>query len=183
MAIDKKTFMKSVTVVYDTREQKNKHIIDALADLGIMVEGRKLDFGDYSFEADGRDFSMSCVIERKANVDELYGNIIHDRERLEKELYAASLLGKEFTLIIENVSSWEALRTYEVPEWKMKQNPERKVKSIGAPVHATLKAWCTRNRYNFNVEFVEDNTKTAAKMLEIFYYYWRNYKELISARR
>ncbi len=183
MAIDKKAFMKAVTVLYDTREQKNAHIIEALNGMGIMVEQRKLDFGDYSFMAEGRDFSLSCIVERKANVDEIYGNIMHDRERLEKELYAASSLSNEFTLLIENVSSWEALRLYEVPEWQMKQNPERKVKSTGAHVYATLKAWKPNNRYCFRVEFVEDNKNTAAKMLEVFYYYWRNYKELTAARR
>lgn len=181
--IDKKQFMKSVTVIYDTREQKNSHIINALSDMGIMTKEKKLDFGDYTFMAEDKDFSMSCVIERKANVDELYTNIMQDRERIEKELYAASLLGNEFTLLIEKVGSWDALKAYEVPEWLMQKNPERKVKMIGAHVYSALKAWSPNNRYSFRVEFVEDNTKTAAKMLEIFYYYWRNYKELTAARR
>lgn len=183
MTNDKKSFMKAVTVLYDTREQKNAHIIDALNDMGVMVEQRKLDFGDYSFMAEGRDFSLSCIIERKANVDEIYGNIMHDRERFEKELYAASLLSNEFTLLIENVGSWEELRLYEVPEWQMNQFPDRKVKATGAHVYATLKAWKPNNRYRFRVEFSEAKENTAAKLLEVFYYYWRNYKELTAARR
>ena len=84
MAIDKKTFLKTVTILYDTREQKNQHILSALGDMGVMTEQRKLDYGDYSFTADGSDFSLSCVVERKANVDELYNNIMNDRARLEK---------------------------------------------------------------------------------------------------
>ena len=56
MPIDKKTFLKTVTILHDTREQKNAHIIEALDKLGVKHEERKLDYGDYSFTADGRDF-------------------------------------------------------------------------------------------------------------------------------
>ena len=183
MAIDKKSFLQGVTVLYDTREQKNQHILTALAGMGIMTEQRKLDFGDYSFMADGRDFSMSCVVERKANVDEIYNNIMQDRERLEKELYAASKLARELTLVLENVSDWGELKLYEVSQEDMERYPQRKVKQTGAHVYATLKAWCPANRYDFCVEFVKDNAQTAAKMLEIFYYYWRSYKEMTGARK
>ena len=65
MPIDKKTFLKTVTILHDTREQKNAHIIEALDKLGIKREERKLDYGDYSFTADGRDFSMSRSEERR----------------------------------------------------------------------------------------------------------------------
>ena len=57
MPIDKKTFLKTVTILYDTREQKNQHILAALAEMGVRAEERKLDYGDYSFTADGRDGS------------------------------------------------------------------------------------------------------------------------------
>ncbi len=183
MAIDKKTFLKTVTILYDTREQKNQHILTAFSDMGIMTEERKLDYGDYSFTADGRDFSLSCVIERKANADELYNNIMNDRGRLEKELYAASQCAKQLTLIIENIQGWEELKNYRVPDWQMKANPQRKNTDIGAPVYAALKSWQSGNRYRFNVEFSPDKSGTAAKILEIFYYYWRTYKEMTSARR
>ncbi len=183
MAIDKKTFLKTVTVLCDTREQKNEHILSAFSEMGIMTESRKLDYGDYSFTAGGRDFSMSCAVERKANVDEIYGNIMGDRGRIEKELYSASQLAKHFIIIIENIGSWEELRSYEVPEWQMKRDSSRKVKAIGANVYAALQSWRTGNRYRFEVEFCGDNSRTAAKMLEIFYYYWRNYKEMTGVRK
>ena len=182
MKFDKRDFMKAVTVIYDTREQKNAHIIAALSDMGVPTEQKKLDFGDYSFTAEGKDFTMSCVIERKANVDEIYNNIMHDRERLEKEFKAAMLLSRDFTLLIENIGSWEALKSYYVPEKNMINHPERKVQAIGAYIYSVLKEWKTANSYNFNTEFVDDGRKTAAKMLEIFYYYWKNYKTLTAAR-
>lgn len=189
MGIDRKTFLKTVTVVVDTREQKNFHVIEDLEKMGIMTERRKLDYCDYSFIAEGRDFTMSCVIERKANVEELYTNISEgwkDRRttsRIEKELEAAFTLSRSCTMIVESVASWKELERYEVSALQMLQNPQRKVKEIGHTVYSHLKSWSSNNRYNFNVEFVADKHQTAAKMLEIFYYYWRNYKELTQARR
>ena len=140
MPIDKKTFLKTVTILYDTREQKNQHILTALAEMGVRAEERKLDYGDYSFTADSRDgsrlldFSLSCVVERKSNVDELSNNIMSDRGRLEKELYAASQCAKQLTLVVENIGGWEELRNYRVPAWQMKANPQRIKEDIGAPV-------------------------------------------------
>lgn len=182
MANDKKAFMAAVSVLYDTREQKNAHILDALAALGVPAEQRKLDYGDYSFVC-GRDFSMSCVIERKANIDEIYGNLTSERGRIEKELYAASQCAKQMTIIIEGCKDWEALKSYTVPDWQMRTQPQRVKQDIGKFVYTSLKAWKSSNRYKFDVAFCEDKTQTAAAMLEIFYYYWRNYKEMTAARR
>ena len=183
MAIDKKSFLKAVTILYDTREHKNKHILDKLSEGGIMIEERKLDYGDYSFMADGRDYSMSCVVERKGSVDEIYGNIMNDGDRLKKELYAASCLSKELTLLIEGVSSWETLKIYRVPDYQMRESPQRVNRDIGANVYVALKAWSVSNRYAFKVEFAEKKEDTANKILEVFYYYWRTYKELTAARK
>ena len=93
--IDKKSFLKIVTVLYDTREQRNEHILSGLNALGVRAERQKLDYGDYSFRTSTKDFSMSCVIERKANVDELYQNTMYDPERIEKEFRA----GTEFPVL------------------------------------------------------------------------------------
>ena len=180
----KKDFIKRVTILIDTREQKNKHITKRLDELGVKYESRKLDYGDYSFmtaERDySRDFSMSCVVERKANVDELYGNIMHDRGRIEKELYAASRLAKQATILIENCAEWDELKGFRLPQYKRQE--QRKVDEIGKYVYATLQAWRCGNRYHFDVAFSQ-GIDSADKMLEIFYYYWHNYKELTAARR
>lgn len=182
MPATKKDFMKKITVLIDTREQENKHITDVLDRMKIKYENRKLDYGDYSFIADGRDFSLSCAVERKANIDEIYNNIMHDRGRVEKEFYSACNLSNQFTLFLENVKSWEELKDYKVPDWQMK-NYNRKVSEIGVHVYATLQAWHKSNRYRFDVCFVGDKSKTAEKLLENFYYYWHNYKEIVSARK
>lgn len=180
---EKQDFMKKVIVLIDTREQVNQHITAKLDEYGISYESRKLDYGDYSFIADGSDFSKSCVIERKANVDEIYNNVVQDRGRIEKEMYAASNQAKELTMIIESVGGWDQLKNYVVPEWQMQANSQRKKSDIGKVVYSTLRAWERGNRYNFKVEFSEKKENTAAKMLELFFYFWRNYKEQTSARR
>lgn len=177
---DKKAFLKNVCILIDTREQKNAHITKRLDQLGVKYESRKLDYGDYSFTVAGHDFSMSCVVERKASVDELYGNIMHDRGRIEKELYAASLLAKQVTVLIENCAGWEKLKAFTLPKYK--QYEGRKVYDIGRYVHATLKAWKSGNRYAFDVEF-SDSAHSADAILEVFYYYWHSYHELTAARR
>lgn len=171
-----------MTVLYDSREQKNQHILSALASMGVPTEQRKLDYGDYSFICAGRDFSLSCVIERKGSVDELYGNVMADRGRLEKELYAACQCAKQMTIIVEGVGSWDELKAYKLADWQIKQQG-RKIKDIGAHVYSTLRAWMAGDRYRFGVEFAPDSAQTAAKMLEIMYYYWRSYKEMTAARR
>lgn len=179
---DKQKFLKSVTVLADTREQKNAHILDSLEAMGVLFEVKKLDIGDYSFKVGDRDFSLSCVVERKANVEELYGNIMGDRGRIEKEMFAASCIVSQLTLLIETVGSFEELKSYSVPEWQM-QNLKRKVSDIGKHCYATVRAWMLKNRYGFSVEFCKDKQDTATKLLELFYYYYHNYKELIAARR
>ena len=195
---EKEKFMKAVTVYVDTREKENQHVISKLDEYGVKHEPRKLDFGDYSFSIAGRDFCQSCVVERKANIDELYGNVTEHRTdkngnwidvaaRIQKELAAASLNGAQLVMLIENCESADYLKSYVVPDWKMKAVPDgqpaRKTSEIGKVVYSRLKSWQTSNRYNFRVEYVADNQGTAARIIEEFYYWYQNYKELIAPRR
>lgn len=179
---DKKDFMKKVTIICDTREQKNQHIISAFDKLNIKHENCKLDYGDYSFKVDDKDFKMSCVVERKGCINELWGNITTDRERFEKELSAASGLARSTNLLIENCSDWNYLKKYEVPDYEMAYQ-NRKVKEIGERVHNTLRSWSSANRYNFDVYFAKSENESAPVMLGIFYWYWHNYKEAIRPLR
>lgn len=190
MGYDKKTFLKNVTIICDTREQKNSHILSRLDEMGIAYKHESLDFGDYSFVVaekvkDGtktRNFTQSCLIERKANVNELYGNLTIDRERIEKEFLCGSSLSNEFTLLIEGVSNFDELYEYELPEWQMK-NFNRKVKNIGFYCYETIQSWQSGSKYKFRTIFSKDKEETAVKILECFYWYWRNYKKMTAGRR
>lgn len=181
-ASEKKDFMKRVTVIVDTREQKNAHITEVFNDLGVMFNTQKLDFGDYSFTIDGIDFSRSCVIERKADIDELYGNFTADRERIKKEFDTISRNAKQCILLLENCSGWEHLKSFEISEISAeKQN--RKVRNIGKTVYNTLQSWRCGNRYGFGVEFAPESNSAALKILEVFFWYYHNYKKLTAPRR
>lgn len=182
MAYDKRSFLKDVVLLVDTREQENTHILQELDRLQIQYKRQKMDFGDYSFAIGGRDFSLSCIVERKASVDEFYGNIVRDRERIEKEFYAANQIANQFILLLEGCTTMEALKTYRLPDWKM-QAQKRKIQDIGEYCYATIKSWQSGNRYSFRTLFVSDLSQSAITILEEFYYYWRNYKMITASRR
>lgn len=175
---DKEKFMHDVVIFCDTREQKNKHIIDLLDTYKIKHEDKKLDFGDYSFKVGERDFSLSCIVERKASVNELWGNVTKDRERFEKELATAHSIASSVSLLIENVQDWNALKSYQLSDTQMMLQG-RKVKNIGEYIHSTLKAWSCPNRYNFDVVFIPDARFTAIQIVSIFYWYYHNYKSMV----
>ena len=182
MAYDKKTFLKNVTILCDDREKENSHVLAGFERLGVKYKTKHLDFGDYSFEAQDRDFSLSCVIERKRNVDELYGNIVRDRDRIEKEFTAAVSIANQFVLLIENCGNLDELEATTIPEYEMRKTG-RSVPDIGKYVYATIQSWQCGNRYNFRTVFVKTPEDTAVYMLEVFYWHWRNFKILTAARR
>lgn len=179
---EKKEFLKAVTILIDTREQVNSHIVDALDALGVMHESRKLDFGDYSFKVGEKNFSVACVVERKANIDELYGNVTTDRDRIEKELETIARNARQCTLLLEDCSGWEHLKGYEIPETQADKQG-RKVRNIGATVYASLQSWKCGNRYDFDVVFSPNKSQSALKMIEIFFWYYHNFKQQTAPRK
>ena len=177
ISAEKKRFCRSLTIITDTREQQNSHILKTLDEMGIRHEERKLHFGDYSFICENNDFTLSCIIERKANINELWGNVTTDRERFEKEIDGLFRLTGSAILLIENCPSREYLRNYTVPAWQM-QVQGRKVSGIGGYIDATFRAWESANRYRLQVHCIGNPSETATEILNIFYYYWRNFEEM-----
>lgn len=90
--------MKAIILI-DTREKVNQHIIGRLSELKIPYKLKKLDYGDYSFEWNGVDYSNKIVVERKASADEVIGNLTKGRERFRKEFERAK--GCKVILLIE----------------------------------------------------------------------------------
>lgn len=89
-----KKVLKNLTILIDTREQTNEHVIEFFEKKKIPYKVKKLDFGDYgcmipagSFEGQEREiyFDRDIVIERKNGIDELCGNL-KDDTRILKEL-------------------------------------------------------------------------------------------------
>lgn len=102
-----KKLTKSLVVLVDSREKKNDHILSYFTKQGVAYQKTKLDYGDYSFyipaAAAGEDiyFHRDIVIERKASLEELSGNLAQERERFEKEFLKAGNDGCKVYLMIE----------------------------------------------------------------------------------
>jgi len=114
-----KEVLDSITIIIDSREQKNSHITDYLIKKKIpFIEKRKLDYGDYSFFVPAnaglnipRDiyYSNAIVFERKADVIEVIGNLCEDGgTRLENEFIRSH--GSKFYFIIEGTTYLEAIK-------------------------------------------------------------------------
>lgn len=96
--------LSELTIIIDTREQRNQHIAEYLNRKKAPFISRKLDIGDYSAELPEGSFERSFVVERKRSLDELCGNFTADRERFERELLRAKAYGVKVFLVIENAS-------------------------------------------------------------------------------
>lgn len=175
---DKEKFLKSVCIVCDTREQRNEHIVTVFDKLKVNYISAKLPYGDYSFRIDEYDFSLLYSVERKANINELWGNVTKDRERFEREIKRMSAITGSATLLIENCRNHVFLRSYQVPDWQMKAE-NRKIQAIGRTVDDTLQAWGSPCRYGLQVHYIEYQKDTANLLLSLFYHYYKNFQELM----
>lgn len=104
-----KLLLSSLTVIIDTREQQNSHIVDYLDKHKILHTSKKPDYGDYSCMLPVnpklgimRDsyFSDTIAVERKDTLDELANNLTADRLRFESELIRSH--GYKTLLMIES---------------------------------------------------------------------------------
>lgn len=95
---EKKEIISSLTVLVDTREQKNEHILKYFDQKNVKYKIQKLDYGDYSFMIPEnpelgiqRDlyFSDQIIVERKGCLEEISGNLTKERDRIKKELALA----------------------------------------------------------------------------------------------
>ena len=169
-----KQLLKSLTILIDTREQKNNHIIDYLEDKGITYKSKKLEFGDYSFylPADSelgiqRDiyFNPQMVIERKGagdinnggGLNELSNNFTHDRTQFENELIRAS--NSKFILLIENAKGYQDIIKH---NYRTDYNP----KSFIGTLHTF------KHRYDMEVMFI-DPAYSGNFIYYTFYYFLR----------
>lgn len=101
-----KKIMATMTVITDTREQRNEHIVQYFNEKKISCIATKLDTGDYSCMLPRnddfgivRDLYLPAAVERKNSVDELAQSIKEDR--FEAELIRSQKL-EHFTLMVED---------------------------------------------------------------------------------
>lgn len=167
---EQKQLLDSIVILADTREHdgKNSHILKYFDDNNIKWSKKKLPYADYSFMIPANDdlniprdldFSSKVVIERKANLEELSGNLTSNSER--------SRIKKEFALapdnkivIIENASYANMV------DGRYNTNYDKK--SFWASYHSI---W---HEFNIPIIFMPNPAYTPVFIYGYFYYYMRN---------
>lgn len=159
--------VSSLTVLVDSREKVNDHILDYFDRKSIPYKKKALDYGDYSFFIPAnaklsipRDlyFNNQVVVERKASLEEISGNLTKERDRFEKELCLAP---KTKVLLIEN-ANYEDIAT---GNYKTQYNK----KSFWASIHSF---WF---KYNIPIMFMPDHQYSGLFIRGFFEYYLKNY--------
>ena len=113
-------------ILCDTREQKNDYILKAFEKNDVNYKKQKLDFGDYAIESDD-GFRPNLVIERKANLDELIGNIFEKCDegiscnRIHKEIIRCISCETRMIILIEDPNWYPKLLK---GEFRSKANPK-----------------------------------------------------------
>ncbi|EES48683.1 ERCC4 domain-containing protein [Clostridium botulinum] len=114
-----KKILDNMTVVVDSREQNNQHILDFFNKKKIPYKTVKNDFGDYTamipkdtigqFTTDIY-FDRDIAIERKNSIDEIAGNLKEDAARLKKELAHMNKYDIKYFFFVEDKDFHENLR-------------------------------------------------------------------------
>lgn len=172
-----KLLKENLLILYDTREQKNQHVLDYFDKNKISYKKQKIDEGDYTAiitkrEDMGvfRDIYFPVAIERKNSVDELAGNLAEDTDsrddiRLIRELQRAKAKGNKIYLIVEDKEG-------------MKHIKEGKYRSLYKPKAFLGRLSSIQDLYLHDTIFT-DNENTGFEIYRKLYYSVRNYlKEL-----
>lgn len=160
-----KRIAKKMIILVDSREKENSHILDYFKKQNISYQIEKLDFGDYSFyipaTAAGEDiyFHQDIVIERKASLEELSGNLTQKREQFEKEFLTARNNGSKIYLMIEAPEGYSGIAAH---HYRTEFTP--------AAYMASLKTF--EHRFDMNVQFISPEY-AGYYVHSTFYYFCR----------
>jgi ERCC4-type nuclease len=146
--------LKTLTLLCDTREHDTPELHKRLKEVGLPVERKKLNFGDYSakfFDAEGMEHDMSIhfSIERKMSLDELAQCYTRDRDRFKREFERARSVGAKIYLLVEN-GDYERMLA---GRYRSKLNPEA--------YKASVFAWMAR----YNCVYVPCKPDTTPKVI------------------
>ena len=84
------------TIICDSREQKWQHVKNVFDDNGILWIRSKLPVGDYT-----RLDNMSTIVDRKADLNEVESNLVHQHDRFRAECELAQKHGIRLVILIE----------------------------------------------------------------------------------
>ena len=100
----------------DTRQKRKHHTLKEkyFEEQGIKVVNSKMLVGDYCIPSNG-----SVVVDTKADISELYGNLIQQHDRFHNECVLAQEAGIKLYILIENKDGVKCIEDLE--KWK---NPQ-----------------------------------------------------------
>ena len=148
--------LKDLTVICDSREQVNGHLVEWFDRNKVPYLSRALESGDYSAMLDGKSFEDEVVIERKASLDEIAGNFTVGRDRFEREFTRAKANGTKVFLIVEN-ASWSDVF---LGNYRSKLKPQS--------LSAAFLSWQVR----FNITIIFCKPSETARIIYGILYYW-----------
>lgn len=162
-----KQILDSITIVVDTREKMNSHVLEYFKAKKIPFVIKGMRTGDYGCyiprnEELGipRDIYLRDCIERKNGIDELVGNLSKDkRSAFENELIRGS--GYPFTLVCEDDNGYGNILS---GNYRSEYDPKALLGSL-----KTFEA-----RYNFSIVYLNPKY-TGNYIYYSFYYACREY--------
>jgi len=98
--------LHNIRIIYDTREQKNKHITDYFVENGIEHIRAKVESGDYTFclpEYPELELDGAIIIERKNSWDEIAQNFTKGRARFAREFERVAD-NQQIHIMVENAT-------------------------------------------------------------------------------
>jgi ERCC4-type nuclease len=101
--------LADITIIIDSREQKNQHIINYFKDNDIPYIVDKLHIADYSFYLPNYShlgLDRKFVVEKKNSLDEISGNFTKDRDRFAREF--ERITDEKIHLVVET-ATWKRL--------------------------------------------------------------------------
>jgi len=135
-----------LTIIVDSREQENQHILDYFNKQKVRYIVKKLDAGDYSVMLAAapdlglpRDLYFPVMIEKKNSVDELVGSFTN-RTRFEAEFIRAKGKNLKTHVLIEDNDGYANIINH---NYRSDYAPKALLKSLKAFEH----------RYNFDTVF------------------------------
>lgn len=140
-------------IICDTREQKDAHITGYFDARGIKWVRSKLYVGDYSLLD-----NMSVCIDRKHNMQEVYGNVIQQHVRFRQELINAQENGIRLVVLIEDekvqdledVTNWNNPR---ILQYRIMKKQGKEVKWKEPASSETICKIMKRMSYAYGVEW------------------------------
>lgn len=146
------------TIQIDTREKQNEHIQEYLDARGYPSFRSKMFVGDYQFIC-----NPFYVIDRKANLSELYGNMTSGHTTFKNEMERAKANKIHVVVLVEE----ERIKTLEdVKKWKNPQKRYSRKAFNGDKLYKMLDTFAFNHECEFKFSTHDEYAENLVKLLE-----------------